>query len=492
MFRRWLLRTRNQPRSRAARRTVRYQLATDPPCLLRLLRLYAGPVLAGSYNGPGQERPIPLPLGTHRLDVPALRNDYTTTFVPSFVVRMSQLAEDTPGRGSSHAEGATSGSLVGCGLRSGGAPVVDSPRVASLRMDIELVTAIWRNHGRRAHRSPCEQPARGLLTEAEKNLLHRISVEQGQGNAVDVSSESGFGLPTIRRNRARLIDRARELRAVDAALSSAHRGRRQRDDRRGRSRVSGRRPCSTSLPRAFGGVGLSRSARHRDATRAWAFPSVSRSNCWNVTGSRPTKPSARRSVPDLRTSPVRSWRGAWRRSRSRREQVYRVIRGLFWLMRNLLSVRAADEGRPAVTVLVDDAQWADDESLRFLAYLAARQRHLPIALIVAMRRAEPDEAAPLSEFRHSGDAVTLRPGPLSTDGVGAAVRERFPDADETFVAACAEATGGSPFLLDGGARRRFAAAGTPTVRHGSPSSCRRRCDAVSSELRVDVATTSKR
>ena len=41
-------------------------------------------------------------------------------------------------------------------------------------------------------------------------------------------------------------------------------------------------------------------------------------------------------------------------------------------------------------VAVDDAQWADEQSLRFLAHLALRIDELPIALLVAVRTGAPD------------------------------------------------------------------------------------------------------
>ena len=47
--------------------------------------------------------------------------------------------------------------------------------------------------------------------------------------------------------------------------------------------------------------------------------------------------------------------------------------------------------RAPVLVLVDDCQWADRESLRFLAYLAQRIEGLPVAMLLAGR--PPDPAA---------------------------------------------------------------------------------------------------
>ena len=48
----------------------------------------------------------------------------------------------------------------------------------------------------------------------------------------------------------------------------------------------------------------------------------------------------------------------------------------------------ADRG--PLLLLVDDCQWADRESLRFLAFLAQRIEGLPVALVLAGR--PPDSA----------------------------------------------------------------------------------------------------
>jgi hypothetical protein len=54
------------------------------------------------------------------------------------------------------------------------------------------------------------------------------------------------------------------------------------------------------------------------------------------------------------------------------------IHGLYWLASNLADLRP-------LVLLVDDAEWADDPSLRLLAYLAQRIDELPVALVVATR-----------------------------------------------------------------------------------------------------------
>src|SRR5262245_49233920 len=62
---------------------------------------------------------------------------------------------------------------------------------------------------------------------------------------------------------------------------------------------------------------------------------------------------------------------------------FAALHGLYWLAVNLAE-------RQPVLAIVDDAQWADRASLRWLVYLARRLEGVPIALLVAARTA-PDE-----------------------------------------------------------------------------------------------------
>ncbi len=101
--------------------------------------------------------------------------------------------------------------------------------------------------------------------------------------------------------------------------------------------------------------------------------------------------------------------------------------------------------RPLLVVL-DDAHEADAPSLRFLAYLAARLEELPIGVLVAVRGgAEPTDAAALDAVR-SG-AEILRPCALSPAGVAEQVRDRHPEATNAFCAGCARVTTGNPLYL---------------------------------------------
>ncbi len=117
-----------------------------------------------------------------------------------------------------------------------------------------------------------------------------------------------------------------------------------------------------------------------------------------------------------------------------------MVHGLYWLTVNMAA-------RRPVLVVVDDAHWADVASLRWLAYLAARLEGLPVAVIVALRPAEPvSSQGPLLAMRARAPAV--RPALLSAAAVAGIVRATLgagtPDAR---CDALREASGGNPFYL---------------------------------------------
>ena len=110
-----------------------------------------------------------------------------------------------------------------------------------------------------------------------------------------------------------------------------------------------------------------------------------------------------------------------------------MLHGLYWMLSNL-----ADRG--PVVVAVDDAHWADEESLRFLSYLAPRLDGLAVAVFACTRAG--DEAT--ARLAADPELRVLRPGPLSLEATAALCG---PDAAPEFAAACCEATGGNPFFL---------------------------------------------
>src|SRR5262249_55729045 len=122
---------------------------------------------------------------------------------------------------------------------------------------------------------------------------------------------------------------------------------------------------------------------------------------------------------------------------------YATLHGLFWLAANL----AAE--RPLI-VAVDDVQWSDPPSLRWLAHLARRLSELPILLLLALRTGSGDRcAAILDDLRAAAAGRVLRPEALSLAATAALVRRRLGEGTpDELSAVCRAATGGNPFLLD--------------------------------------------
>lgn len=125
------------------------------------------------------------------------------------------------------------------------------------------------------------------------------------------------------------------------------------------------------------------------------------------------------------------------------EPGFPVLHGLYWLLANL-----ADRG--PLLLAIDDVQWSDAESLRFVAFLLGRLHELPVALVLTHRAQvnnEPDEllalilADPLAE--------RLQLGPLSVETVARLIERRLGAApDDAFTRACHAAVSGNPMLLD--------------------------------------------
>jgi DNA-binding SARP family transcriptional activator/tetratricopeptide (TPR) repeat protein len=123
------------------------------------------------------------------------------------------------------------------------------------------------------------------------------------------------------------------------------------------------------------------------------------------------------------------------------DTVFTTLHGLYWLTSNLTA-------RAPVVIAVDDVQWCDAGSLRFLGYLTRRLEDVPVLVVATWRTGEryADEEL-VQEIAGHPDAVIVRPGPLSSDGTASVVRDRLEKADDAFVGACFRTTSGNPLLL---------------------------------------------
>lgn len=124
-----------------------------------------------------------------------------------------------------------------------------------------------------------------------------------------------------------------------------------------------------------------------------------------------------------------------------------LVRGLYWLTVNLTFNSREVKGPAGLLIEIDDAQWADRPSLSYLAYLAARIDELPVALVVAVRNGEEaSDRQTLDWLRDRPGRRMLRPSALSPAAVARVVLAELPGAEPAFIGACAEVTGGNPFL----------------------------------------------
>ncbi len=123
------------------------------------------------------------------------------------------------------------------------------------------------------------------------------------------------------------------------------------------------------------------------------------------------------------------------------DQSFAVRHGLYWLVANLAAAGP-------VLLAVDDAQWADAPSLRFLAYLARRLEGLPILLAITVRTGDPATDEGLLAQVTVAAGRRLAPAPLSAGATGEVLRGRTGGpVDPGFAEACHAATGGNPFLV---------------------------------------------
>ncbi|MGW3134906.1 helix-turn-helix transcriptional regulator [Streptomyces sp. NPDC001139] len=121
---------------------------------------------------------------------------------------------------------------------------------------------------------------------------------------------------------------------------------------------------------------------------------------------------------------------------------FAVLHGLYWLTAN------ACQHYPLL-LLIDDLQWCDPPSLRYLAYLLPRLGELPILVVAALRSGESATDPRLLEQITSNPAVNVQqPHPLTAQATQQLLRHTLLAAvDEQFAAVCHQVTSGNPLLL---------------------------------------------
>ncbi|HYB24606.1 MAG TPA: AAA family ATPase, partial [Solirubrobacteraceae bacterium] len=120
----------------------------------------------------------------------------------------------------------------------------------------------------------------------------------------------------------------------------------------------------------------------------------------------------------------------------------RRAHSLTWLVADLAA-------RAPTALLIDDLHWADEPSLHFLAYLAARADALPVAMVIALRppAAEPTTGMLRRVVGHPRARV-IELAPLSAGGIATLVTAAFgAGVEDSVIRACEETTAGNPFYL---------------------------------------------
>lgn len=124
-----------------------------------------------------------------------------------------------------------------------------------------------------------------------------------------------------------------------------------------------------------------------------------------------------------------------------RDGSFAVLHGLYWLT-------ATVSRKGPLVLCLDDLQWCDSASLRYLAYLLRRLDTMPVLMVGTIRSGERHEDEDLlDELALDPVTVVVRPVPLSPEGSAVVVRQRLGEAATSFLDACHRTTSGNPLLL---------------------------------------------
>lgn len=249
--------------------------------------------------------------------------------------------------------------------------------------------------------------------------------------ATDVSSPA-------RRLAPVLLDREEDLAALDMALAEAAEGAGRVLLIEGPAGI-GKTVLLDELRRRAGALGMEMlSARSGELERDFGFGVIRQLFEARVIGAG-VEERARLLADAARLAEPVFAAGA--RTEGGADVAYATLHGLYWLVVNLT------EDAPLL-LTIDDVQWADEPSLRFLLHLATRLPGMPVVIALTMRTGSETRRPELQTLLLEAQAPILRPQLLGDAAVTNMVRATLgPDAAEALCRACAQATGGNPFLL---------------------------------------------
>ncbi|HEX6388868.1 MAG TPA: AAA family ATPase, partial [Solirubrobacteraceae bacterium] len=124
------------------------------------------------------------------------------------------------------------------------------------------------------------------------------------------------------------------------------------------------------------------------------------------------------------------------------DRAFAVTHGLYWLCANL----AAES---PLVLEVDDVHWADEPSVRWLAYLVRRLAELPVLVLLTARAGEGGtESDGLAAIAAEAVSELVEPQPLSVAGAAQVIESVTGATPAPGVAAVAhERSAGNPFVL---------------------------------------------
>ncbi|MFK0294510.1 AAA family ATPase [Streptomyces sp. NPDC090442] len=137
------------------------------------------------------------------------------------------------------------------------------------------------------------------------------------------------------------------------------------------------------------------------------------------------------------------------------------------LWRELRSLAAHMAADTPLLIVVDDAHWADEPSLRWLAYLAKRPVARPVTVVVTLADGDPGAGTPLVRDLLATGSRVLRLRPLSPEGTRTLVERSFGEPpDDAFARACHDACGGNPMVTTAVGHTLRQAGLRPVAEHG--------------------------